>query len=71
MFREIQISWIVQGHKVNMRMRYINTNNCGTNFNARADLFQSFGNFTTEQLEFYEKFVIQIKNIVHLLLRNA
>ena len=71
MVREIEITRVVEGHKMDVGMRHIDTNNGDTNLDAWANLLESLGNTTAETVEVDKELIIKIKDVVYLLLRNA
>ncbi len=71
MMSKIEVARIVEGHKMNMHMRHINTDNSLANFNTGANLLKSLSNTLGKKMQFGEQFVIEVEDIVNFFLRNA
>ena len=71
MMREIQITWIVQRHQMNVRVRHVNSNDGDTNLDTRTDLLEALGNLAAEAVQGDKELVILIENIVNLLFWNT
>ena len=71
MVREIEITRVVEGHKMDVSMRHIDTNNGDTNLDAGANLLESLGNTTAEKVEIDKEIIIKVKDVVYFFFRNA
>jgi hypothetical protein len=56
---------------MNVGMRHINAYNSHAHLDAGADLLESFGYTAREAVEIDKKFIVKVKNIVHLFLGYA
>ena len=71
MVSKIEVTRVIQWHKMDMCVRNINSNNSDTNLDAGAYLLESLGNTTAETVEVDKELIIKIKDVVYLLLRDA
>ena len=68
---EIQVTWIIQRHQMNMRMRHIDTHHSDTHFDAGTDFLQTLGHHAAESVQCDKKIIVQIEDIVYLLLGDT
>lgn len=68
---EIEIAGIVERHKVDVRVRNIDTDNGHTDFDAGADLLEAFGNLAAEAVQLNKEVVIKVEDVVYLFLWDA
>jgi len=68
---EIEIAGIVERHKVDVRVRNIDTDNGHTDFDAGADLLEAFGNLAAEAVQLDEEVVVEVEDVVDLFLWYA
>ena len=69
--REAEVTGLVQGHKVYVRMRHIDTDNSLAHLDARTDLLEALGDALGKEMQLTEELVVKVKDIVHLLLGDA
>ena len=69
--REAEVTGLVQGHKVYVRMRHIDTDNSLAHLDARTDLLEALGDALGKEMQLAEELVVKVKDIVHLLLGDA
>ena len=71
MVAEIKIAWVIQRHKMNVRMRNVYSDNGDTNLYTWTDLFEALSHLAAEAVQFYKKIVIEVENVVDLFFRDA
>ena len=68
---EIEIAGIVERHKVDVRVRNIDTDNGHTDFDAGADLFKATSHGAAEAVQLNKEVVIKVEDVVYLFLWDA
>ena len=71
MVAEIEVARVVERHKVDVRVRNIDTDNGHTDFDAGADLFKATSHGATETVQLNKEVVVKVKDIVYLFLWDA
>ena len=71
MVSEIEVAWFVERHEMDVHMWHIDAHHSLAHLDTRADLFEALGHSFGEKMQFSEKFVIKVKDVVNLLFGDA